>query len=80
LSILAFQSLFLSVGFEWEDAILSASVVATSLNLSCSYYYTVYGQCSLKLPTNVVSPALENNAWAMTSAKIPSHQNPKALG
>ena len=37
------QTLFLWAGFGWEDAFLSAAVIATSLNLSFSYYYTVYG-------------------------------------
>ena len=38
-----FQWGFLWAGFSWEDAFLSAAVMAPPLNLSVSYYYTVYG-------------------------------------
>jgi len=38
------QTAFLWAEFSWGDAFLSAAVVATSLNLSFSYYYTVYAQ------------------------------------
>jgi len=34
---------FLWLGFTWEDAFLSAAVMAPPVNLSVSYYYTVYG-------------------------------------
>jgi hypothetical protein len=36
------EAAFLGVGFPYEDAFLSAGVVASSFNLSMSYYYTVY--------------------------------------
>ena len=43
-SLTVFQMLFLAVGFTWEDAFLSGAVLAPPLNLSVSFYYTVYGR------------------------------------
>ena len=37
------QWCFLANQFSWDDAFLSAGVLATSVNLSFSYYYTGYG-------------------------------------
>lgn len=43
LTFLVLQACFLAAAFTWEDAFLSAGVLATSINLSFSYYYTGYG-------------------------------------
>jgi hypothetical protein len=40
------QAVFLSLGFTWEEAFLSGAVLAPPLNLSCSFYYTVYANRS----------------------------------
>jgi hypothetical protein len=37
------QGCFLASQFSWDDSFLSAGVLATSINLSFSYYYTGYG-------------------------------------
>jgi hypothetical protein len=47
------QALFLWFAFSFEDAYLSAAVVASSLSLSASYYYTVYGSRPARLPAEV---------------------------
>ena len=41
---------FLLAGFSWSDAFLSAGVASTSLTLSGSYYYTVYGARRIPAP------------------------------
>jgi hypothetical protein len=37
------MGLFLVGGFNWEEAFLSGAVLAPTVNLSMSFYYTVYG-------------------------------------
>ena len=43
--------MFWACGFEYSDAYLSAAVIASSLCLSMSYYYTVYGARPARLPS-----------------------------
>lgn len=56
-TFLALQACFLAAAFSWEEAFLSAGVVATSINLSFSYYYTGYGKRAPPEPQDTLSGA-----------------------
>jgi hypothetical protein len=41
--------MFLGAGFDWTAAFLSSAVLAPTVNLSMSFYYTVYGGRALRM-------------------------------
>jgi uncharacterized membrane protein YozB (DUF420 family) len=43
------MSMFLGAGFDWTAAFLSSAVLAPTVNLSMSFYYTVYGGRALRM-------------------------------